>query len=168
MAARTEKKPKGSGKSEGAIKIIARNRRASFDYAIEEKFEAGIVLVGSEVKSLRGGKCELVDAYGQIERGEGWLKQLYIPPFEQARAFPHEPRRNRKLLLNTKEIERIGRAVEREGYTLIPIEVYFKGSYVKVALGLARGKKTHDKRHDIAKKTADREARADIVRARKQ
>lgn len=168
MVARTEKRPKGAGKSEGAIKIVARNRRATFDYAVEERFEAGIVLVGSEVKTLRGGKCELVDAYGQIERGEGWLKQLYIPPFEQARAFPHEPRRNRKLLLNAKEIERIGRAVDRDGYTLIPLEVYFKGSHVKVLLGLARGKKNVDKRHDIAKKTADREARADIVRARKQ
>ena len=168
MVAKTDKKQKQTGRGEGAIKMISKNRRATYDYAVEEKFEAGIVLVGSEVKSLRGGKCEMVDSFGQIERGEAWLKQMYIPPFEQARAFPHEPRRNRKLLLNVKEIERIAKAVDREGYTLIPMEVYFKGSHVKILLGLARGKKTHDKRHDIAKKTADREARADIVRARKQ
>lgn len=167
MVAKTDKKKQPS-KGEGAIKIIVKNRRATFDYAVEERFEAGIVLVGSEVKSLRGGKCDLVDAYGQIERGEGWLRQMFIPPFEQARAFPHEPRRSRKLLLHAKELERIGRALDRDGYTLVPLEVYFKGGHVKVALGLARGKKTVDKRHEIAKKTADREARAEIVRARKQ
>ena len=168
MAAKPEKKAKQNGKSEGAIKIIVKNRRATFDYAIEDKFEAGIVLVGSEVKSLRGGKCDLVDSYGQVDRGEGWLKQMFIPPFEQARAFPHEPRRNRKLLLHASELEKISRALDRDGYTLVPLEVYFKGGKVKVALGLGKGKKTIDKRHDIAKKTADREARADIVRARKQ
>lgn len=146
---------------------IVINRRATFDYAVEDRYEAGIVLVGSEVKSLRQGKCDIVDAYGQIERGEAWLKQLHIPPFEQAKAFPHEPRRARKLLLSAREIQEIGKAVDREGYTLVPLEVYFKGGRVKVEIGLAKGKKQHDKRADIAKKTADREARADIGRARK-
>lgn len=167
MVAKADKR-KPASKGEGAIKVIVKNRRATFDYAVEERFEAGLALVGSEVKSLRGGKCDLVDSYGQVERGEAWLKQMFIPPFEQARAFPHEPRRSRKLLLHKREIERMARALDREGYTLIPLEVYFKGGRVKVALGLARGKKSVDKRHDIATKTAAREARAEIVRARKR
>lgn len=151
-----------------AVVSIVKNRRATFDYAVEDRFEAGIVLVGSEVKSLRQGKCDLVDSFAQLERGECWLRQMHIPPFEQARAFPHEPRRARKLLLHKNELERLAKATQREGYTLVPLEVYFKGGKVKVMIGLARGKKNVDKRHDIAKKTADREARADIVRARKR
>lgn len=154
--------------TDGAIdKIIVQNRRASFDYAIDDKFEGGLVLVGSEVKSMRAGKVELVDAYATVENGELWLKQMYVAPFEQARAFPHEPRRSRKVLVHKSEIARIDRAVSREGMTLVPIRLYFKSGHVKVELGLAKGKKTHDKRADIKAKTADREAREAMGRARK-
>lgn len=149
-------------------KVIVQNRRASFDYAVEERFEGGLVLVGSEVKSMRAGKVELVDAYASVERGELWLKQMYVAPFERASAFPHEVRRARKVLVKKSEIARIDRAVSREGMTLIPLRLYFRRGRVKVELGLARGKKTHDKRADIARKTADREARAAMGRARKE
>jgi len=158
---------KERAKKEGKEVLVVKNRRATFDYAVEERFEGGLVLVGSEVKSIRAGKTELVDAYGQVERGELWLKQMYVAPFEQATVFGHEPRRSRKVLLHKREIERIDQAVSREGYTLIPLRLYFKDGKLKVELGLARGKKTHDKRADIAKKTAEREARAAMGRARK-
>ena len=150
--------PAKKASSDDAIeKIIVQNRRAAFDYAIDDRFEGGIVLVGSEVKSMRAGKVELVDAYAAVEGGELWLKQMYIAPFEQASAFPHEPRRARKLLVKASE-----------GMTLVPLRLYFRRGRVKVELGLAKGKKTHDKRADIAAKTADREARAAMGRARKE
>ena len=148
-------------------KLIVKNRRATFDYAVEDRFEGGLVLVGSEVKSLRAGKVDLVDSFASVDHGEMWLKQLYVAPFEQAKAFPHEPRRARKVLLHAAEIEQIDKAISRGGYTLIPLRLYFKQGRVKVELGLAKGKKTHDKRHDIATKTADRETRAAIGRGRK-
>jgi SsrA-binding protein len=149
-------------------KVIVHNRRASFDYAIEERFEGGLVLVGSEVKSMRAGKVELVDAFAAVEGGELWLKQMYVAPFEQATAFPHDPRRPRKVLVHHSEIARIDRAVSREGMTLVPLRLYFKRGRVKVELGLAKGKKTHDKRADIKAKTAEKEARAAMGRARKE
>lgn len=149
-------------------KIIVQNRRATFDYTVDDRFEGGLVLVGSEVKSMRAGKVELVDAYASVDNGELWLKQMYVAPFEQASAFPHDPRRPRKVLVKRAEIARIDRAVSREGMTLIPLRLYFRRGRVKVELGLARGKKTHDKRADIAAKTADREARAAMGRARKE
>lgn len=149
-------------------KVIVTNRRASFDYAVEDKIEGGLVLVGSEVKSLRDGKVELVDAFAAVENGELWLKQMYIAPFERAVAFPHEPRRARKVLVRKHEIEKIDRAVSREGYTVVPLRLYFRRGHVKVELGLAKGKKTQDKRADIARKTADREAKAAMGRARKE
>ena len=148
-------------------KLIVKNRRATFDYAVEDRFEGGLVLVGSEVKSLRAGKVDLVDSFASVDHGEMWLKQLYVAPFEQAKAFPHEPRRARKVLLHAAEIEQIDKAISRGGYTLIPLRLYFKQGRVKVELGLAKGKKTHDKRHDIATKTAERETRAAIGRGRK-
>lgn len=153
---------------EGIDKIIVVNRRATFDYAIEDRFEGGLVLVGSEVKSARAGKIEIVDAYAAVEGNELWLKQLHIAPFEQAKAFPHDPRRSRKVLVHKSEIARIDRAVAREGMTLVPLRLYFKNGHVKVELGLAKGKKSHDKRADIAKKTAEREARDMIGRGRKE
>lgn len=149
-------------------KIIVNNRKAVFNYAVEEKFEGGLVLVGSEVKSMRSGKVEMVDAYATVERGELWLKQLYIGPFEQAKAFPHEPRRSRKVLVRHSEIAKIDRAIMREGYTLVPLRLYFKRGHVKVELGLAKGKKSHDKRADIKAKDADREAKVAMGRARKE
>ena len=154
-------------KTKPGEKLVVKNRRATFDYEIDDHYEAGLVLVGGEVKSMRDGKCELVYAYGSIDRGEAWLKQMYVAPFERAAAFPHEPRRARKLLLHKNEIERIEKALTREGYTLVPLRVYFKEGRAKVELGLARGRKTHDKRAEMAKKTADREARAVIGRGRK-
>jgi SsrA-binding protein len=148
-------------------KVIVQNRRATFDYAIEERFEGGLVLVGSEVKSMRAGKVELVDAFAAVDNGELWLKQMYVAPFEQATAFPHDPRRPRKVLVHQSEIARIERAVAREGMTLVPIRLYFKRGRVKVELGLAKGKKTIDKRAEIKAKTAEKEARAAMGRARK-
>lgn len=155
---------KGEGEGE---RLIVKNRRATFDYEVDERYEGGLVLLGSEVKSLRAGKVDLVDAFAAVERGEMWLKQLNIQPFEMARAFPHEPRRPRKILLHGHEIEQIGKALAREGATVIPLRLYFKNGRVKVELGIAHGKKRVDKRADIAKKTADREARAEMNRVRK-
>ena len=147
--------------------LIVKNRRATFDFEIEDSYEGGLVLVGSEVKSMRLGKVDIVDAFASVDHGEVWLKQLHVGPFEQARAFPHEPRRARKVLLNKREIAQIDKALSRQGFTLIPLRLYFKRGHAKVELGLAKGKKTFDKRADIAKKTADREARASVARGRK-
>ncbi len=153
---------------DGIQKVIVNNRRATFDYQIDDRFEGGLVLVGSEVKSMRAGKVELVDAYASIDNGELWLKQMYIAPFEKAVTFPHDPRRPRKVLVHRSEIARMDRAVMREGMTLIPLRLYFKGGKAKVELGVAKGKKSHDKRKDIAAKTADREAKVAMGRARKE
>jgi SsrA-binding protein len=140
--------------------LIVKNRRARFDYDIDDTFEAGIALVGSEVKSMRAGKVDVTDAYVSVEGGEAWLKQLFVAPFEQASAFPHEPRRARKLLLHTREIEQMHEALARGGHTAVPLALYFKNGRVKVEIGIGKGKKKFDKRADIAKKDAEREARA--------
>ena len=157
---------KAVAKADGE-KLIVKNRRALFDYAVEERYEGGLVLVGSEVKAMRAGKVDLVDAYASVDGGEVWLKQVYIAPYEQARAFPHNERRARKVLLHAREIEEVRKALAQQGYTLVPLRLYFKRGRVKVELGLAKGKKTHDKRQEIAKRTAEREARAAMVRGRK-
>jgi len=141
-------------------KLIVKNRRALFDYDIEERYEAGLVLVGSEVKSMRAGKVDVSDAYISVDRGIPWLKQMFIAPFEQASAFPHEPRRARKLLLHAREVGEIDAALSRGGFTAVPLRLYFKGGRVKVELAVAKGKKSYDKRASIAKHDADREARA--------
>ncbi len=154
----------GAKPRDDAEKLIVKNRRAFFDYTIEEQYEGGLVLLGSEVKSMRAGRVDLVDSFASVDRDEMWLKQLYVAPFEQAKAFPHEPRRSRKVLLHKREIAEIEKAVARGGYTLVPLRLYFKGGRVKVELGLAKGKKTHDKRADIARKTDERETRAAIAR----
>ncbi|HEY1694437.1 MAG TPA: SsrA-binding protein SmpB [Polyangiaceae bacterium] len=150
----------------GADQLIVKNRRATFDYDIADRYEAGISLVGSEVKSMRAGKVDVTDAYVAIERGSAWLKQLFVAPFEQASAFPHEPRRSRQLLLHGRELEEIERALSREGATAVPMRLYFKQGRVKVEIGVGKGKKHYDKRADIAKKDADREARQDARRGR--
>jgi len=144
--------------------LIVKNRRATFDYDIDERYEAGISLVGSEVKSMRAGKIDVTDAYVAIESGTAWLKQMYIAPFEQASAFPHETRRSRRLLLHTREIAAIDERLSREGATAVPMRLYFKGGRVKVEIGVGKGKKRFDKRRDIARKDADREARQ-VLRA---
>jgi SsrA-binding protein len=147
--------------------LIVKNRRATFDYDIGDRYEAGISLVGSEVKSMRDGKVDVSDAYISVERGEAWLKQMYVAPYEQASAFPHEPRRSRKLLLHAREIAAIHHALAREGSSAVPMRLYFKQGRVKVEIGVGKGKKKFDKRHDIAKRDADREARqADRPRGR--
>jgi SsrA-binding protein len=144
---------------EQADQLIVKNRRATFDYEIEDRYEAGISLVGSEVKSMRAGKVDVTDAYVSVDNGEAWLKQLFVAPFEQASAFPHEPRRARRLLLHGREIEAIHQALAREGATAVPLRFYFKQGRVKVEIGVGKGKKKYDKRADIAKKDAEREAR---------
>ena len=150
-----------------AERFIAQNRAATFHYAISERYEAGIVLRGSEVKSLRDGRVHLTEAYASIDHGEVWLRQMHIASFFAARAFPHVEKGARKLLLHAKEIRHLERAVLREGYTLIPLDLYFKEGRVKVTLGLGRGKKEHDKRRVLAAKTEAREA-DDAVRARRE
>ncbi len=148
-------------------KFIARNRAATFHYEISERYEAGIVLRGSEVKSLRNGHAHLTEAYATVEGGEVWLKQMHIASFSYARAFPHVEKGARKLLLHAKEIRHLERVIQREGYTLIPLDLYFKdGGRVKVTLGVGRGKKAHDKRAVLAQKTEEREA-LEAMRARR-
>jgi SsrA-binding protein len=142
-----------------AEKLIVKNRRATFDYDIKDRYEAGISLVGSEVKAMRAGKVDVTDAYVAVEKNGAWLKQLFVAPFEQASAFPHEVRRSRRLLLHAREIEEIHQALAREGATAVPLRLYFKDGRVKVEIGVGRGKKTFDKRADIAKKDAERETR---------
>ena len=157
----------GARKQEGE-KLVARNRRAGFDYNLEDKYEAGLVLTGSEVKALRAGKCEIVDAYAQVDRGEAWLEQLYIGPFEQASHFAHEARRRRKLLLTRKEIDKLATTLKDRGYTLIPLRIYFKERHAKIELALARGKTKGDRRQAIAAKDAAREQRNALGRSRKE
>jgi SsrA-binding protein len=150
-----------------AQRFIAQNRAATFHYAFSERYEAGIVLRGSEVKSLRDGGAHLTEAYATIDHGEVWLRQLHIASFFAARAFPHAERGARKLLLHKREIRHLVRAVSREGYALVPLALYFKEGRVKVTLGLGRGRKAHDKRAVLAEKTATREA-DEAVRARRE
>jgi SsrA-binding protein len=136
---------------------IARNKRARFDYHLLETFEAGIVLAGTEVKSLRAGKASIADAYGVVQGGEVFLLNAHIQPYESGGYVNHDPTRSRKLLLHRKEIRRLIGAVERQGLTLIPLELYFKKGVAKVALALAKGKKVHDKRETQRQRDAERE-----------
>lgn len=143
--------------SQPEVTSIARNRRARHDYHIMETWEAGIVLTGTEVKSLRDGKANIGDAYGIVKDGELWLLNMHISPYERGGYANHEPDRTRKLLLHRKEIRRLIGAVERQGLTLVPLEIYFKRGVAKVALALAKGKKAHDKRDTIKEREAERE-----------
>jgi SsrA-binding protein len=144
---------------------IAKNRRARPDYAILDTYEAGLVLTGSEVKSLRDGKANLSDAYGIVRSGELFLLNLHISPYERASYNNHEPTRTRKLLLHKREIRRLIGAVERQGLTLVPLELYFKRGVAKVAMALGKGKTLHDKRDAEKQRDADREI-ARAVRTR--
>jgi len=145
--------------------IIARNKRARHDYAILDTWEAGIALTGTEVKSLRAGKASLGDSYGVVNEGEVFLLNLHISPYEQGNQFNHEPTRTRKLLLHRREIRRLIGAVERQGLTLVPLDLYFKKGKAKVTLALGKGKQLHDKRADERRKDDEREmARAGRVR----
>lgn len=145
-----------------SIKLIANNKKARFDYFIEDTYEAGIALHGTEVKSLRMGKCSVKESFIRVENGELFVYNMHISPYEKGNIFNKDPLRVRKLLLHKHEINKISAQMKTKGYTLVPLQVYFKGSLVKVEIGLARGKKLFDKRDDIAKKDQRREAEKDF------
>jgi SsrA-binding protein len=145
-------------------KVIARNRRARHDYHIEDVVEAGLVLTGTEVKSLRAGRASLADGFAQITGGEMWLQGVHIPEYAQGTWTNHEPRRPRKLLLHRKEIDRLGRLIAERGFTLVPLSLYFSGGRAKVELAVARGKRAYDKRQDLARRDAAREVERAIRR----
>jgi SsrA-binding protein len=152
--------------AEHGTKIIARNRRARHDYAIEDTVEAGLVLTGTEVKSLREGRATLTDGFGQVTDGEAWLHGVNIPQYTQGTWTNHEPRRTRKLLLHRREIDRLENATRERGLTIVPLSLYFKDGRAKVELALARGKRTYDKRHDLAERDAAREVDRALRRRR--
>ncbi|NWG19064.1 MAG: SsrA-binding protein SmpB [Chloroflexi bacterium] len=139
-------------------RVVADNRKARHDYFIEDSYEAGIVLTGSEIKSIRAGQVNLRGGYVRIVNGEAWLYDVHIAPYEQSGIYyNHEPTRPRKLLLHRREISRIAGQVDRQGYTLVPLRLYLQGRRAKVEVGLARGKKLYDKREDLARREAHRE-----------
>ena len=138
-------------------RIAIRNRRARHEYEVLDKYEAGIVLTGTEVKSLRAGKANLQDAFARFDRGELWLYNLHISPYEQGNRFNHDPLRPRKLLLQKRELRNLVGQVEQKGLTLIPLDIYFTRGIAKVTLALARGKQLHDKRDDLRRRSAERE-----------
>ena len=139
------------------IKTVAQNRKAWHDYFIEEKYECGIALFGTEVKSIRQGKVNLKESWAQIRKGEVWVEGMHISPYEQGNIYNRDPLRPKKLLLHHSEIRKLDSLVMRQGFTLIPLELYFRDGRVKVQLGLCKGKKLHDKRDSMAKKDSDRE-----------
>lgn len=147
-------------------KLIAQNRKARHDYEIEETLEAGLVLLGTEVKSCRDGKVNLVDAYAKIDAGEAWLLQCHIAPYSHGNIANHDPLRPRKLLLKAQEIEVLKAKVERDGKTLVPLRLYFTKGLAKAEIAIARGKKTHDKRRDIARKSDEQRMRRELGRRR--
>ncbi|MDY6785072.1 MAG: SsrA-binding protein SmpB [Cyanobacteriota bacterium] len=153
------------GEKNGSIKIISDNRQARYLYEILETYEAGISLSGSEVKSIRAGRVNLRDAYGLIRNGEAWLLNAHISPYQaSSQYFNHEPRRTRKLLLKRKEISKLVGKLEQQGLTLVPLKMYFKRGWVKLSLGLGRGKKLHDKREAVR----ERQDKREMQRALKQ
>ncbi|MFP4697685.1 MAG: SsrA-binding protein SmpB [Eubacteriales bacterium] len=140
------------------VKIIAKNKKAYHDYFIEDKYEAGISLAGTEVKSIRMGKCSIKEAFVRAKEGQVSILNMHISPYEKGNIFNKDPRRTRKLLLHKYEINKIQGSVSQKGYTIVPLKVYLKGSLVKVQIGLGKGKKLYDKRQDIAKKDQRRTA----------
>lgn len=145
-----------------SFKLIANNKKAYHDYFIDEKYEAGIELFGTEVKSMRMGKCSVKESFVRVDRGEVYVFGMNISPYEKGNIFNKDPLRARKLLLHKAEIQKLDEKIAQKGYTLVPLSVYFKGSLVKVEIGLARGKKLYDKRDDIAKKDQKRELERDF------
>lgn len=145
-------------------KVISSNRKAYHDFTIFDKFVAGIVLMGTEIKSIRKGAVNLKDSFAKIEDGEIFLYKCHISPYEQGNRYNHEPERTRKLLLNKKEIEKMLSKIKKEGYTIVPLELFLTNGFAKVEIGLAKGKKLHDKRDDIAKRDQNR----DMQRAMKK
>ncbi len=147
--------PKGEGK------VVAQNKKARHDYFIEETYEAGIVLQGTEIKSIRNGRVNLKDAFARIQQGEVFIHNMHISPYEQGNRYNHEPLRTRKLLLHRKQIDKLIGETKEAGYSIVPLKMYLKDGYAKVLIGLGKGKKKYDKREDLKKK----EAKRDIDRA---
>ena len=158
--------PKSSNRESGR-KVIAQNRKARHDYAILDVYEAGLVLTGTEVKSLRLGRASLVDGFATIDDGEMYLRNVHIPEYEQGSWTNHEPRRTRKLLLHRGEIDRLIGKTKESGLTIVPLALYFTEGKVKVEIALAQGKKSYDKRQDLAKRDADRDIRQAMGRRAK-
>lgn len=144
------------------MKLIANNKKARHDYFLEETYETGIELHGTEVKSMRQGNCSIKEAFVRIQDGEIYIYGMHVSPYEKGNIFNKDPMRPKKLLMHKKEIHQLLGKIKEKGYTLVPVQVYFKGSLVKVEIALARGKKLYDKRQDIAKKDARREAERDF------
>ena len=136
------------------FKLVANNKKAYHDYFIDDKYETGIELYGTEVKSIRMGKCSIKEAFVRIENGQVYIYGMHISPYEKGNIFNKDPLRQRKLLMHRREIDKLLSKIKEKGFTLVPLQVYFKGSLVKVEIGLARGKKLYDKRADIAKRTS--------------
>lgn len=151
-------------KDDSSERVIVTNRKALHDYSILERYEAGLVLKGTEVKSLRGGNANLQDGYALIKGGEVWLIGLHISPFEKGNINNHEPKRERKLLFHRKEIRKLMTRGTDRGLTLVPLRLYFRNNIVKVEIGLARGKKSHDKREAIAEREVERRIRREYAR----
>ena len=144
--------------SKESIKLVANNKKAYFDYFIEDKYEAGVALHGTEVKSIRMGKCSIKESYIKIEDGEVFIYGMHVSPYEKGNIFNKDPMRVKKLLMHKYEINKIAGKLQQKGLTLVPLQVYLKGGLVKIEVGVARGKKLYEKRHDIAKKDIKREA----------
>jgi SsrA-binding protein len=157
MAKDSDKKAPADDKQRKGDKVVATNRKAYHEYFIDERFECGIVLTGTEVKSLRQGKASLAEAYASPDGDEIFIHSMHISPYDPGSRFNHDPLRKRKLLLHRREIRRLQGLVQRKGYTLIPLKLYFERGYAKVSLGVARGKKSYDKRHAIAERDSKRE-----------
>ncbi|MCL2168909.1 MAG: SsrA-binding protein SmpB [Defluviitaleaceae bacterium] len=147
---------------ERRYKLIAQNKKAGFNFFLEEKFQAGIELYGMEVKSLRAGKCNLTDAHVEIRDRQAFIVNMHISQYDYANIHAKDPTRKRRLLLHKREINKLLGAITREGYTIVPVKIYFSGPYVKLDIALAKGKKLHDKRHTIAKRDARRDSEKDF------
>lgn len=150
--------------SENGVKIVARNRKASYDYFLEDRLEAGLVLRGSEIKSIRSGQVSLKEAHVEIVGQEAWLVDMHIAPYEAANKYNHEPKRRRKLLLHKREIDRLYGKVRQKGYTIIPTQLYLIRGLAKVEIALGRGKRKYDKRRELAKKAAQRDVERALSR----
>ncbi|SDK06072.1 SsrA-binding protein SmpB [Sediminibacillus albus] len=150
--------------AKGQSNAIAQNRKAGHDFFIEETYEAGIALKGTEIKSIRAGRVNLKDSFARIDRGEAYLVNLHISPYEQGNRFNHDPTRTRKLLLHRKEIDKLIGETQQQGYSLVPLKIYIKNGVAKVLIGLGKGKKKYDKREDLKRKQAKR----DVDRAMKE
>ena len=161
----TPQRPAGDEGKAATRKTIARNKKALHEYHILETYEAGIVLAGPEVKSIRAGKVSLAESYARVDRGEVWLYDMHISAYDPASRWNADPLRSRKLLLHTREIRKLIGATEQKGLTLVPLELYIFRGYVKLTLALARGKKLHDKREDLKRKAVDRETERAVSRS---